>query len=118
MFKLFFHPNSFRVYFFICLLAIEFLATTTIHIEVVESAWDKANHFVAFLTLYVLLTLAYKNLNILQKIALLVAFGLQIEIVQSFIDGRYFSLLDVLADSVGILLGILICQFCSFLKNS
>ena len=114
MFKLLFHPNSFRVYFLICIVAISFLATTTIQIEVVESSWDKANHFVAFFTLYALLTFAYKNLNIVQKIALLVAFGLQIEIVQSFIDGRYFSLLDVLADSVGILLGILICLFCSF----
>ena len=106
-----FHQNSFRIYFFVCLLAIEFLATTTIHIEVVESNWDKANHFVAFFTLYVLLTLAYKNFSILLKTALLVAFGLQIEIVQSFIDGRYFSLLDVVADSVGILLGVLFLKF-------
>ena len=118
MFKLLFHPNSFRVYFFVCLLAIEFLATTTLHIEVVESIWDKANHFIAFFTLYVLLNFAYRDLGLLPKIVLLVVFGLQIEIVQSFIDGRYFSLLDVVADSVGILLGVLACRFCSFLKNS
>ena len=101
----------FQVMFYICLAAIEFLATTTIHIEIVESIWDKANHFTAFFVLYVLLSLGYKNLNIPRKILLLLAFGLQIEIVQSFIDGRYFSLFDVFADSVGIGLGILGVKF-------
>jgi len=112
------HKNGFKVYLLICILAIEFLATTTIHIEVIESFWDKAKHFTAFFTLYILLSFAYRDLGLFPKVALLVAFGLQIEIVQSFIDGRYFSLLDVVADSVGILLGVLACRFCSFLKNS
>jgi len=97
---------SYKVYFFITLGVIEFLATTTIHIEVMESIWDKANHFTAFFVLYILLNFAYRNLKILPKIVLLIAFGLQIEIVQSFIDGRYFSLLDVLADSIGIAIGV------------
>lgn len=106
MFSKMFHPYSFRLYLLITLLVIEFLATTTIHIEVVESFWDKANHFSAFFVLYILLHFAYKNFNIATKILLLLAFGLQIEIVQSFIDGRYFSLLDIFADSIGILIGI------------
>ena len=92
--------------FYICLIAIEFLATTTIHIEVVESIWDKANHFIAFFTLYFLLSLAYKKLSLNVKAGLLVLFGMQIELVQSFIPGRYFSLLDVVADSIGILIGV------------
>jgi len=92
--------------FFICLIAIEFLATTTIHIEVIESIWDKANHFIAFFTLYFLLSLAYKKLSIKAKVGLLVLFGMQIEFVQSFIPGRDFSLLDVVADSIGILIGV------------
>ena len=97
----------FRVLFFLCLLVIEFLATTTIHIEVVETIWDKANHFMAFFTLYILISLGYNTLSPLMKISLLLAFGLQIEIVQSFIDGRYFSLLDVAADSIGIAMGMI-----------
>ena len=40
------------------------------------------------------------------KSFLLFLFGLQIEIVQSFIDGRFFSLLDVVADSIGIVIGV------------
>ena len=116
MLKLLFHEKSFKLYFLVCLLSIEFLATTTIHIEIVESIWDKANHFTAFFVLYVLLSFAYKNLNILVKSLLLVAFGLQIEIVQSFIDGRFFSLLDVVADSIGILIGIVLFVILSKIK--
>jgi hypothetical protein len=86
MFKLFFKETSFRVYLVITLLVIEFLATTTIHIEVMESIWDKANHFSAFFVLYILLNFAYRNFKIVTKGGLLLVFGLQIEIVQSFIE--------------------------------
>lgn len=106
MLNILFHQNSFRAYLLICIIAIEFLATTTMHIEVVESIWDKANHFIAFFVLYILLSFAFKNLSTLIKSVILVAFGLQIEIVQSFIDGRFFSLMDVVADSVGIAIGV------------
>ena len=98
--------NIFRLMFFVCLVSIEFLATTTMKIEVVDSIWDKANHFVAFFVLYILLSLAYKNLSIFMKVLILLGFGIQIEIVQSFIDGRSSSLLDILADSIGISIGI------------
>ena len=94
--------------FYICLVSIEYLATTTQEIKPLEHTWDKANHFIAFMTLYVLLSLAYKNLSVVIKIALLLAFGMQIEIVQSFIPGRDFSGFDVVADSVGITIGIVI----------
>jgi len=111
MFKYLLNQNFFRVYLFICVVAIEFLATTTIHIEAIESFWDKANHFTAFFVLYILLTFAFKKLSTLSKVVLLLSYGLQIEIVQSFIDGRFFSLLDVVADSVGIVIGVFFIKF-------
>jgi len=94
--------------FYICLVSIEYLATTTREIKPLEHTWDKANHFIAFMTLYVLLSLAYRNLSVVIKIVLLLAFGMQIEIVQSFIPGRDFSGFDVVADSVGITIGIVV----------
>ncbi len=99
--------NISKVTFFIALFTIEFLATTTKDIPIVGSIWDKANHFIAFFTLYILLSMGFKSLTIRAKSVLLLSFGMQIEIVQSFIDGRYFSLLDVVADSIGIILGII-----------
>ena len=100
-----------KLLFYFTLAVIEYLATTTAEIKLIESIWDKANHFSAFFVLYVLLSLAYTTLETRTKIVLLLLFGLQIEVVQSFIDGRYFSMLDVVADSVGILLGVLFWKF-------
>ena len=60
----------FAISFFICLVAIEFLATTSQEIKPIQNSWDKANHFIAFL------------------------------------PNRDFSLLDIFADFVGIVLGI------------
>ena len=41
------------------------------------------------------------------KVAILLAYGIQIEIAQSFVPSRYFSLLDIVADGIGIVFGIL-----------
>ena len=107
-----FSARSFQIYFYICLIAIEFLATTTtVHIELVESMWDKSNHFMAFFVLYILLFLGYKNLTLVLKVVLLLAFGLQIEIVQELSGRSSFSVLDVFADSIGIVIGILAIHF-------
>ena len=34
--------------------------------------------------------------------------GFQIEIMQYFIPGRFFSLLDIVADSIGIVIGMVV----------
>ncbi|SFV60711.1 hypothetical protein MNB_SM-5-438 [hydrothermal vent metagenome] len=98
--------KKFQIALYVCLVSIEYLATTTQEIKPLEHTWDKANHFIAFMTLFVLLSLAYKHLSLVRRVVLLLLFGLQIEIVQYFIPGRDFSLLDVVADSVGIAIGI------------
>jgi len=96
----------YRLMFYICLIAIEFLATTSVHISVVENMWDKSNHFFAFFVLYVLLSFSY-SLCTKVKVFWLILFAIQIEIVQYFLPNRYFSLLDILADSIGLVLGLL-----------
>ena len=100
-----------QISFFICLIAIEYLATTTTSIPAIENSWDKFNHFIAFITLYILLSLGYQKLIDLKKVIILMIFAIQIEIVQSFIPNRYFSLLDVVADAIGIILGIVVYKF-------
>jgi len=112
MIKRVFSPKSFQIYFYICLVAIEFLATTTtVHIELVENMWDKSNHFIAFFVLYILLSLGYQNLTFFSKVVLLLIFGLQIELVQEFSGRSHFSFLDIFADSVGIFTGTITIYF-------
>lgn len=96
----------YKAMFYGCLIVIEYLATTTREIKVIEHSWDKANHFIAFMTLYILLSFAYRHLHRMPKALILLAFGLQIEIVQAFIPGRDFSGFDVVADSIGIGMGM------------
>ncbi len=101
----------YKALFFFHLSVIEYLALTPRHIEIIESFWDKQNHFVAFLVLYLLLGLAYRNFSTAKKTAAMTLIAFQIEIVQYFIPGRCFSLLDIAADAVGVIAGILVCRF-------
>ena len=101
----------FKLVFYVSLICIEYLATTTIRIEAVQNNWDKLNHFVAFVVLYMLFSFAYCKVKTSFKIFWLILFAVQIEIVQYFIPNRYFSLLDIFADVVGILFGFIIYTF-------
>ncbi len=65
--------------------------------------WDKAMHAGVFALLMILALPAYKKNRAAEEIAmLLIAYGLAIEVVQHFIPTRSFSLLDVLADAIGV----------------
>jgi VanZ family protein len=67
--------------------------------------WDKAEHATTFAVLMAAAWLAYCHRFSLQKLALyLVCYGIATECVQYFIPSRSFSVLDMVADSVGILL--------------
>ncbi len=103
----------FRTALLICVLSIEYLATTTREIEMVSGMWDKSNHFIAFFVLYLLISFAYQYMKVSHKILWLMAFAIQIEVVQHFIEGRFFSLVDVVADSVGMIIGVFAFKFLS-----
>lgn len=73
-----------------------------------DLGWDKANHFAAFGTL------AFVGLQCLKAsprrrwivLALLLAYGILIEMVQSQIPGRDADAQDVLADMIGAVIGV------------
>lgn len=101
----------FKTLFYLNFFIIEYLALTPQHIEIIESFWDKQNHFVAFLALYLLLGLAYRDFSTAKKTAVMTFIAFQIEITQYFIPGRFFSLLDIASDAAGVIAGILVCRF-------
>lgn len=70
--------------------------------------WDKLNHAMAFVVLALLLDFSFpKRAFDYLKCSSLLAYGLLIELVQYMLPTRSFSLLDLLADSAGILLYLL-----------
>ena len=98
-----------KICFFIALLAIDFLAFTPKSPTIIENSWDKANHFLACCVLYILLYLGYE-FKIFKNLALLLAFGVQIEFVQAFLPNRSFSLLDIVADMIGTAFGVIVVE--------
>lgn len=99
--------NLFKFAFFIALICIEILSLLPKSPEIILNSWDKFNHFLAFSTLFVFFNLAFKSVKFRVSFVLLLLFGIQIEIAQSFTPNREFSFFDILADVVGLIFGIL-----------
>ncbi|TYB33374.1 MAG: VanZ family protein [Flexistipes sinusarabici] len=100
----------YQIIFLSAVLAIEYLSITTREIEAVSHSWDKLNHALAFIVLYVLFSLAFTKLSVKVKIILLLIYALQIEVIQYFIPRREFSLLDIGSDMFGIILGYILIK--------
>ncbi len=68
---------------------------------------DKSNHFLAFAVLTILLLQAY-HIRYRFTFAWMLLYGIFIEISQLFTVNRSGELLDVLADTIGIVIGIVL----------
>jgi vanZ family protein len=77
-------------------------------------SWDKFQHASAFCVL--MITCTFK-LKILAKSALLLAIGVEIELVQLNLSYRDASLLDLCADGIGIIGGVVIKIAIKFAKK-
>lgn len=71
----------------------------------IGSSYDKLNHIFAFFVLGVLVRLAWPETGAPYALALLLLFGIAIEVVQFFV-GRDASVFDVAADVVGLALAV------------
>ena len=81
------------------------LATTPLEYPVVSGFNDKLNHIFAFFVLSLLADFSFPENRFFIGIFLpLMGYGVTIEIIQYFLPYRMFSLFDVTADAVGILL--------------
>lgn len=67
--------------------------------------WDKFSHSIAFAALALSAALGWPKRDFFRSVLIpLLIFGILIEGIQYFIPGREFSLLDMLADAVGIVI--------------
>ena len=85
-----------------CILGVSCLAFAPL-IEPPLFSYDKANHVFAFAVLAWLVELSWPNRPLAVRWGLLLGYGMLIELVQSQLPYREFSLLDIVADGVGIL---------------
>ncbi|WP_323750607.1 VanZ family protein [Marinobacter sp.] len=92
---------------FLSLAAIFYLATTSQSYPIPSSANDKINHLIAFAELTIVTRLAWPRLGFHWYVPALLGFGFALEAVQATLPYRDFSLADVLADALGITIGML-----------
>jgi VanZ family protein len=94
---------TFRLVLMAGLVVITHLAITPQQYPVVKHIWDKANHFLAFYVLALLIDFSFPKTNLgISKVIALLTYGILIEVIQSFIPNRTASLLDLVADGIGI----------------
>lgn len=113
MLKQYLYNLSF-LFTFIIITFISFLPNYN-HLPDIASFSDYLNHFTAFFVLSFLFHKAYNAQN--QQIFLyLFIYGCSIEIIQYFLPNRVFGLDDILVDSLGIFVYILLAQRFPFCK--
>jgi len=83
-------------------MVITYLATIELTYPHVEKINDKITHVIAFYILALLSDFAFPDYNFgLKEVCALLIYGLLLEIIQYFLPYRTFSLLDLVADGIG-----------------
>ncbi|MDC0662213.1 VanZ family protein [Marinobacter sp. SS21] len=106
--KLIDQPRFWRFALALSVVAILYLATTSSPYPLPATPSDKLNHLLAFLELTLLARLGWPGARRLPVVIALASYGVAIELIQSQLDHREFSGADMLADGVGILLGLML----------
>ncbi len=87
---------------------ITYFSLTPIEHKVSENVWDKASHFVAYLLLFMFVRKVHIRFNYLTCVVICCSYSFIIECIQYFIPDRQFDLLDMLANVLGVFLGVIL----------
>lgn len=90
--------------FGLCALCVLVLALLPTDVPIPSTGWDKSNHLLAFSVMALLGIRAFPGRAIAVLTGLL-AYGVLIEVLQSFTPSRSADWHDVVADAVGLVLG-------------
>jgi VanZ family protein len=109
----------FRFWLATAIVLISWLAVTPREIPVASGLNDKIGHILAFFVLMGLAGVSFPEPgNHLTAPALLLVYGVVIEVIQHFLPWRMFSLLDVAADVLGIGCGLIAWHFLKKTQHS
>ncbi|MEO8015758.1 MAG: VanZ family protein [Polaromonas sp.] len=100
---------AWRLAFGACVLAVLVLALVPTDVPIPSTGWDKSNHLLAFSVMALLGMRAFPG-RTMAVLAGLLAYGILIEVLQSFTPSRSADWRDVVADAVGLALGWAVVQ--------
>jgi len=100
--------RAWRVLLMLLIVVVSYLALAPKPPTGVDLGWDKLNHMMAFTALAFAASLGYPAPMRVRVLSLagLLAFGGLIEILQLYVPGRSAEWGDLLADAIGIVLGV------------
>lgn len=104
------HRRLWRALLLLLILTICWLALSPVPPKTADTGWDKANHALAFAVLAFVGVWAFASRphQWLWLVLALLAYGGGIEVAQSYLPPREADMADLLADAVGIALGLLV----------
>ncbi len=102
-----FSSKAFKILFAIACLAI-FLVSLLPGQKLPNLIWDKAGHFIAYFGLAVICRFASNKHPAWQLFLGILAFSFVIELLQQLIPNRSFEWLDLLANGLGTIVGLLL----------
>jgi VanZ family protein len=102
------------------LVIVSYLALSPAPPHVLDTGWDKLNHVSAFVALAFAAWLGFAKSQRNQRLGMLalLAYGGAIELIQLFVPGRSCEWGDLLADAIGISLGVLLAKGMTRLNRS
>ena len=101
---------SFKIILVISVPIITILSIHEVNLESSTNFLDKALHFLCFTYLTLITWLSRILSKDLHVYVIVLAYGILIEIVQRFLPYRSFEYLDIFADSIGIITGLIIIK--------
>ena len=101
-------PPIVQILFWLCAATVLYLSLSSgKHLP--TTGWDKSNHVLAFATLTILGSRSWPG-ALRRLYVALIAHGSLIEVLQSFTPTRQADWHDLVADAVGIILGVLVLK--------
>ena len=91
------------------LLLVAYLSLMPYDGNLLDNQRDKLAHLMVYASLTVLAYLAYQRVAMLWLVAALLVYSVGLEVGQYFVPGRFLSAADVVANTLGLLLGSAIC---------
>jgi len=96
-----------KLFFYFLVLAIYYFAFSNNDIEMSFQYGDKLKHIFAFTVLFLIANKAF-HFSLFLKMGLIFSMGVSIELIQYFLPNRSFDIMDLIANTFGLLLGYFI----------